>query len=290
MTKCFSHNCLKINLENEYFKEKITEIYNENKRLKEQIANLNAISKSEAGCQTIQKNDEIICISNIKSNKGSIKCSICQRNTEANSTKQNKNIQEFSKDKSKFKENLEMYDQINKIGTLLIKSYVKLCGMQQNLLKKYEDEVNSNAVKLDLINKMKVELDQYAKKCKTTEIELNNLRLKIDSLHQIEIKYKQLIIDLAAYKLKCNRYEQQMKLFDDDFLKDIENLKNKYDETLQLNKHYVRLLEKTKNPKLSLKYDLHNSIETEKHLNKFNQEFDETFKIKQFTKNIIENF
>lgn len=34
------HNCIKVSLENDYFKEKLTEFYKENKKLKEQVQRL----------------------------------------------------------------------------------------------------------------------------------------------------------------------------------------------------------------------------------------------------------
>lgn len=114
--------------------------------------------------------------------------------------------------------------------------------MQHNLLKKYEDEVNLNAVKQDLINKMKIELDQYEVKVKEYELQFSDLRSKAEELEKLETKQKSLLIDLETYKVKCQKYKEELKHFDDDFFDEIEKLKNKYDEAVKLNKYYEKFL------------------------------------------------
>ncbi|RNA02430.1 hypothetical protein BpHYR1_027044 [Brachionus plicatilis] len=260
---CLNHNCLKINLENEYFKEKLTEFYKENKKLKEELSKFKNYSKSTTAVQT----DTIQLSQKDYKTNSTNKCTVCKTNLKQ------KNISKNSSDQSE--SNLEKYNQVNK------KSYVKLCEMHQNLLKKYEDEVNSNAVKLDLVNKMKVELDKYESRCKFYENEMNSLRKKIDNMHEIELKNKQLLIDLESYKYKCQSYQENLKLFDDDFFIDIENLKNNYDKAVKLNNYYKKLLEKNKIQDVKnkdFKIDEFGTNQNEK-----------CSKIKQFTKEIIEN-
>jgi hypothetical protein len=114
--------------------------------------------------------------------------------------------------------------------------------MQHNLLKKYEDEVNSNAVKQDLINHMKIELDQYEAKCKSYESDIQNLHVQLENVLHLEAKQKSLLLDLESYKIKCEKYKKSLKYFDDNFFNEIENLKHMHDEAVKLNKYYEHLL------------------------------------------------
>lgn len=155
--------------------------------------------------------------------------------------------------------------------------------MQQSLLKKYEDEVNSNAVRLNLINKMKVELEKYESKCKYYEDELNNMRKKIDNLHELENKNKQLSIEMESYKLKYQSCQESLKLFDDDFFYDIENLKNNYDKVVRINSEYKKIIEKKGLKEINNDDFRLNDISDETNLchGKYS-------KIKKFTREIIE--
>jgi len=114
--------------------------------------------------------------------------------------------------------------------------------MQHNLLKKYEDEVNANTVKQDLINHMQLELDQLVAKCKEFESEIADLKHRNQELDQVESKYKTLIIDYESSKLKCKKYKEELKCFDENFFDEIEDLKYNYAEAVKLNRHYEDLL------------------------------------------------
>ena len=86
------HNCLKANLENEYYKEKLTEFYKENKSLKEklkefqnqndQLKQLTTKHRVSREVSTQTTNDSKITISAAlveKYNQSS--CSVCDRKT-----------------------------------------------------------------------------------------------------------------------------------------------------------------------------------------------------------------
>src|SRR5690606_13531007 len=96
------HNCIQSTLENDYFKQKLTEFYKENKRLKEQITKLTSENntlkvcnlvhsiKQDAYCQTniINHCDKLINNSSLALSKPPIpsKCSVCT-NTNNKKTK-----------------------------------------------------------------------------------------------------------------------------------------------------------------------------------------------------------
>lgn len=122
--------------------------------------------------------------------------------------------------------------------------------MQHTLLKKYEDEVNSNAVKQDLINHMKLEIDGLESKNNELEQELIELKKKLDSFADLDTKYKRLILDNESLKLKLKRYKTDLKFFDKSFFDSLEELKRRYDESIELNKHYEKLLYELKESSL----------------------------------------
>lgn len=74
------HDCLQASLENEYFKEKLTEFYKENKKLKEEVAELKRLrtlcvrsEDNEVSTQTQCEPD-----SNVNQRlRGSTTCSVC---------------------------------------------------------------------------------------------------------------------------------------------------------------------------------------------------------------------
>lgn len=74
------HDCLQASLQNEYFKEKLTDFYKENKRLKEEVAELKRLrtlgvrrDESEVSTQTQCEPD-----SNVNQRlRGSTTCSVC---------------------------------------------------------------------------------------------------------------------------------------------------------------------------------------------------------------------
>jgi hypothetical protein len=114
--------------------------------------------------------------------------------------------------------------------------------MQHTLLKKYENEVNANAVKQDLINHMKLELDSLESCKKTLEEENSELKKQSELFQDLDIKYKRLILDYEASKLKCKKYKNELKCFDQSFFDELEELKLNYNESLKLNRHYETLL------------------------------------------------
>ena len=91
--------------------------------------------------------------------------------------------------------------------------------MQHTLLKKYENEVNANAVKQDLINHMKLELDSLESCKKTLEEENSELKKQSELFQDLDIKYKRLILDYEASKLKCKKYKD----FGTDFSTNLKN-------------------------------------------------------------------
>ena len=122
--------------------------------------------------------------------------------------------------------------------------------MQHTLLKKYENEVNSNAVKQDLINHMKLELDSLESNKNELELELNEMKKKLDYFTDLDSKHKSLVLDNESLKLKVKKYKSDLKYFDQSFFDDLEELKRKYDESIQLNKHYEKILYELNKPNL----------------------------------------
>jgi hypothetical protein len=114
--------------------------------------------------------------------------------------------------------------------------------MHHNLLKKLENEVNDNTVKQDLINHMKLELDQLEAKCVKYESQIESLYAKIENLKETDSQNKKLSIELESYRIKCQKYKNELKCFDEKFFEEIEDLKYKYCEAVKLNKHYEKIL------------------------------------------------
>lgn len=114
--------------------------------------------------------------------------------------------------------------------------------MQHNLLKKYEDEVNLNAVKQDLINHMKIEIDQLTQKCQEKENETSELAKRLEQLDELKENFKSLLLDYETCKIKCKKYKTELKCFDEKFFDELEDLKYNFYESIKLNKHYEQLL------------------------------------------------
>lgn len=259
------HNCIQVGLENEYFKEKLTEFYKENKRLKEEVSNL--VKQNDElilkHCENLNKKEACSQTPEVSEAPRSSKCNVCKlKSTENDSTKPTVDA--------------DIYNKLNK------KSYVKLCEMQHNLLKRYEDEVNSNAVKQDLINRMKIELDQLEANCKSYQTELSDLKVKLEDMSQLEVKQKSLVIDLETYKMKCQKYKQELSCFDDTFFNEIEDLKYNYHEAIKLNKYYEQL-SKDKELKPGCK-------KVSKKNNRVKFDLDESNEMKAFSDSIINEF
>lgn len=91
------HDCVKIGLENEYFKEKLTEFYKENKKLKDEIGKLLAENRllrtttAQNRCLSLDKSTSPIRSEQKTSNQSvlqknlllssSSRCSICSKTT-----------------------------------------------------------------------------------------------------------------------------------------------------------------------------------------------------------------
>ena len=114
--------------------------------------------------------------------------------------------------------------------------------MQHSLLKKYENEVNSNAVKQDLINHMKIELDQLTEKCERQSADNTQLMKRVDKLDELEVSFKSMLLDYEACRIKCKKYKAELKCFDEKFFDELEDLKYNFYESIKLNKHYENLL------------------------------------------------
>ena len=114
--------------------------------------------------------------------------------------------------------------------------------MQHNLLKKYENEVNSNAVKQDLINHMKLELDSLESAKVNVEQENTELKMRLEAFQDFQMKHKTLVLDYESCKLKCKKYKNELKCFDKNFFDELEELKKNYQDSIKLNNHYENLL------------------------------------------------
>jgi hypothetical protein len=162
--------------------------------------------------------------------------------------------------------------------------------MQHNLLKKYQDEVNANTVKQDLINHMNLELDEYEEKCKSFLMQIDELKQRLESLINLEDKYKHLLIDHEELKIKCKTYKNELKCFDDKFFEEIEDLKYNYAESVKLNKYYEFVLSQMKKNTFenTLEDSTSNDRKKDKHHVKFvdiNQSIDEDEEEEEDSKN-----
>lgn len=279
------HNCFQTELEIKYFKEKLTEFFIENKKLKSQIAVLEAKNITpktfDISCQTsntspqsVQEEKNILKpftkIPIYTSNPRCLKCI-----AKSSVSVQTKAVNTFDND---------IYNQQNK------KSYVKLCEMHHNLLKKLENEVNDNTVKQDLINHMKLELDQLESKCVKYENNLESLYTKIENLKETDSQNKKLLIELESYKIKCQKYKNELKCFDEKFFEEIEDLKFKYCEAVKLNKDYEKILldkqkdnnKHTAKNRVKFAIDFQNSPELEKNETIFSENSEKLNKNSQF--------
>lgn len=105
---CIHQNCLRIVLENDYFREKLSEFYKENKKLKEELSQFKNFSKSTIGIQT----DEIRPTNKDENDvkiKHSNKCTVCTISLNK------KNITKSGISQTQAKNNIEIYNQINKV-------------------------------------------------------------------------------------------------------------------------------------------------------------------------------
>ena len=127
--------------------------------------------------------------------------------------------------------------------------------MQHNLLKKYEYEVNSNAVKQDLINHMKLEIDQLNQTVKKSESENGELMKRLSQLDELEASFKSMLLDYENCRLKCKKYKAELKCFDEKFFDELEDLKYNFYESIKLNKHYENLLFKLDKSELMIDPD-----------------------------------
>ena len=127
--------------------------------------------------------------------------------------------------------------------------------MQHNLLKKYEEEVNSNAVKQDLINHMKLEIDQLNQTVKKSESENGELMKRLSQLDELEASFKSMLLDYENCRLKCKKYKAELKCFDEKFFDELEDLKYNFYESIKLNKHYENLLFKLDKSELMIDPD-----------------------------------
>ncbi len=105
------HNCIQVNLEIEYFKQKLTEYYKENKNLKQKVAELNTENEKyrnkiwkDVNCQT----DKIKSVEVIKSSTSSSKIPISINNRMTPIVYPSK-CSVCSNEKSKVKQDLKMY-------------------------------------------------------------------------------------------------------------------------------------------------------------------------------------
>ncbi len=144
--------------------------------------------------------------------------------------------------------------------------------MQHSLLKKYENEVNSNAVKQDLINHMKLELDSLESAKNNVEQENIELRQRLETFQDLDVKHKTLVLDYESCRLKCKKYKNELKCFDKSFFDELEELKKNYEDSIKLNKHYENLLyelnrqnliivDKRKNAKKEVKFAIDSDLD-----------------------------
>lgn len=97
------HNCLQANLENEYYKEKLTEFYKENKKLKEQLRlALNENDKLKSVQIDISKKSDSSTQTNCK--EESKKCSVCEKTKNCSKTSSLEN---------------DVYNKQNKVSSFL---------------------------------------------------------------------------------------------------------------------------------------------------------------------------
>ena len=103
------HNCLQANLENEYYKEKLTEFYKENKSLKEKLKDLKnqndeleKLSKTNLNDACTQTNENHTKLSSkftvLERNIQSTSCSVCDRKKTEENIKQTAKLNNFDND------------------------------------------------------------------------------------------------------------------------------------------------------------------------------------------------
>lgn len=252
------HNCVQTALENDYFRQKLTEYYKENKRLKQTVAELvdklkepKLVCKSNQYSTHTQTDQQVVNKDSCTSKPPVSRCCVCSKRPTSQPKFRNRQVQTEEKPvergSSQNKTDKEVFNQQNK------KSYVKLCDMHHNLLKKYEEEVNAGAVKQDLIQRMKSEIDELDGKCKAYENRIASLNTQLENMQCLESRYKSLEIDLASVKMKCDKYKKSLSRFDDSFFAEIEALKKRHDESVNLNKYYEYLLFRSDKENLILK-------------------------------------
>lgn len=136
------HNCIQTSLENDYFKEKLTEFFKENKKLKEeikQLANENKnykqrleLSKSNSSCQTDdsgsntatnQKTKIPININrtNLQKNiefSSQTRCSVCSKASNSNSKNQDAQTEPTKVSTAANTFDNDIYNKQNKVNFL----------------------------------------------------------------------------------------------------------------------------------------------------------------------------
>lgn len=112
--------------------------------------------------------------------------------------------------------------------------------------------MNSSAVKQDLINHMKLELDQLTETVKRSEVEKTELMKRIDQLDELETSFRSMLLDYENCRMKCKKYKAELKCFDEKFFDELEDLKYNFYESIKLNKHYENLLFKLNKNELML--------------------------------------
>jgi hypothetical protein len=267
------HNCVRTSLENDYFREKLTEFYRENKKLKEQIQHLILENEKYKQTDRCEKSSQTLTTTTtdakeqgppsnkfnnqtnlekkllVSSNK---QCSVCSQINRHSSQAKSRYTQtsELAATSNKSSSSSLVAVGVNTFDPNIYnnqnkKSYAKLCEMQQTLLQKYEQEVNMNAVKQSLINQMKLELDKCESACKTYENEMATLKSNMQDYARVKAANRSLKLDLESYKVKYEKYKRELDFFDDDFFIEIESLKDKYNEAVKMNKYYESILFKT---------------------------------------------
>jgi hypothetical protein len=142
------HDCVQTSLENEYFRQKLTEFYKENKRLKEEInllkniptRDLDETPRSEISTQTVR----VEFASDVP--RGSTTCSVCcdRVNTtqKTSTTRALKNSKENSGIKTNEKFDSDFFNQQNKVFKQNIK--IPPCGHSSHLKSNFLFEIISS--------------------------------------------------------------------------------------------------------------------------------------------------
>ena len=113
--------------------------------------------------------------------------------------------------------------------------------IHNNLLKRHEKEIYSNAIDKVTIDRLKVELNELEVKCKKLEKEKLDLLQKQTKL-DYNTKVNDLIAKLKEYKIKYKKCLGELRCFDEKFFDEIEDIKYYLQESLKLNDYYEGIL------------------------------------------------